>query len=149
MPSLLAVDLGIKTGLALFDAQDGLLWYRSSNFGSRSRLKAGAMTLVQSIPDLKRMVLEGGGSLAWIWAREGGRHGIMVRQIPAQTWREELLLPRQTRSGLKAKKSAIDLAMHIIYSSQAPRPKRRINHDCAEAILIGYWGLLDAGWIDP
>ncbi|MDZ7759536.1 MAG: hypothetical protein U5L00_04695 [Desulfovermiculus sp.] len=147
MSSLLGIDLGLKTGLALYDVQDGLLWYRSSNFGSRSRLKSGVFNVLKSISDLERIVLEGGGNLAWIWAKEAERRNIVFKQITAQTWRDDLLLPRQATSGIKAKESAMDLALHIIQASQAPRPKTRLNHDCAEAILIGYWGVLDAGWI--
>lgn len=147
MSSLLGIDLGLKTGFALFDAQDGLLWYRSTNFGSRSRLKAGVFNLLASIPDLERIVLEGGGDLAWTWAREAARRNIVFKQISAHIWRQELLLPRQTTSGVKAKESAMDLALQIIHSSRAPRPKTRLTHDCAEAVLIGYWGILDAGWM--
>ena len=147
MASLLGIDLGLKTGFALFNARGELLWYRSTNFGTRARLKAGVFTIFKSIPDLQQIVLEGGGHLAWIWTKEAARRDIGFKQITAQTWRQDLLLPRQTTCGIKAKESAIDLAMHIIQSSRAPRPKTRLNHDCAEAILIGYWGLLDAGWI--
>ncbi len=147
MSSLLGIDLGLKTGLALFDAQDGLIWYRSTNFGSKSRLKAGVFHLLGSVPDLERIILEGGGDLAWTWAKEAARRNIALQQINAQTWRRELLFPRQATSGIKAKEAAIDLAMHIIQNSNAPRPKTRLNHDCAEAILIGYWGAKDAGWM--
>ena len=147
MPSLLGIDLGLKTGFALFDAQDGLLWYRSSNFGSKARLKAGVFNILKAISDLERIVLEGGGNLAWVWAKEAEKQNIDFKQITAQTWREDLLLPRQTSSGIKAKESAMNLAMQIIHSSRAPRPKTRLTHDCAEAILIGYWGVLDAGWM--
>jgi hypothetical protein len=147
MYSLLGIDLGLKTGLALFDTQDGLVWYRSTNFGSKSRLKAGVFHLLGSISDLERIVLEGGGDLAWAWAKEAARRNIAFKQISAEVWRQDLLLPRHTTCGVKAKKSAVDLALTVIQSSEAPRPKTRLNHDCAEAILIGYWGMLDAGWI--
>jgi len=147
MSSLLGIDLGLKTGFALYNAQDGLLWYRSTNFGSKARLKTGVFNVLKSISDLERIVLEGGGNLAWVWAKEAERQGIVFKQITAQTWRKELLLPRQATSGIKAKESAMQLALHIIRTSRAPQPKTRLNHDCAEAILIGYWGVLDAGWI--
>ncbi|MFO7802005.1 MAG: hypothetical protein R6V55_06900 [Desulfovermiculus sp.] len=149
MSSLLGIDLGLKTGFALYDAQDGLLWYRSTNFGSKARLKTGVFNVLKTISDLERIVLEGGGNLAWVWAKEAERQNIVFKQISAQTWRDDLLLPRQASSGIKAKKSAIELALHIIHSSRAPRPKTGLNYDCAEAILIGYWGVLDAGWISP
>ncbi|MFP4285638.1 MAG: hypothetical protein ACLFQG_08810 [Desulfovermiculus sp.] len=149
MASLLGIDLGLKTGLALYNAQDGLVWYRSTNFGSRGRLKAGIFNLLNSVPDLERIVLEGGGDLACIWTKEAARRHIAVKRISAEVWRRDLLLPRHTTCGVKAKKSAVDLALTVIQSSEAPRPKTRLNHDCAEAILIGYWGAIDMGWISP
>jgi hypothetical protein len=33
------VDLGLRSGLALFGSDGRLRWYRSQNFGSQSRLK--------------------------------------------------------------------------------------------------------------
>jgi hypothetical protein len=38
-PGLLAVDLGPRSGLALFGSEGRLRWYRSRNFGTQSRLK--------------------------------------------------------------------------------------------------------------
>jgi hypothetical protein len=34
MPVLLAIDIGVKTGLALYGHDGRLLWYRSQNFGT-------------------------------------------------------------------------------------------------------------------
>mgnify|MGYP000370310665 CR=1 FL=1 len=46
MPRLLAVDAGVRTGLAAFDGRGLLLWCRSRNFGTVSRLRrAGAIVL--------------------------------------------------------------------------------------------------------
>jgi hypothetical protein len=83
MGSLLAVDLGIKTGLALY-GEDGMLrWYRSKNYGTATSLKRGVNTLMNSVPDLVLLVLEGGGTLAAIWEREAARRKIPVRRISA------------------------------------------------------------------
>lgn len=38
-PRLLAVDLGLRSGLALYGRDGRLREYRSQNFGSQSRLK--------------------------------------------------------------------------------------------------------------
>lgn len=39
MSALLAVDAGVRTGLALLDREGRLLWCRSHNLGTTARLK--------------------------------------------------------------------------------------------------------------
>lgn len=146
MSLLLAVDLGLRTGLALYDRDDGLLWYRSQNYGAAKRLRRGVHTLLGQLPGLRYIVLEGGGALADIWCREATRRGIDVIVTGAEAWRRELLYPRQHRSGPQAKDSAGELARRVIASSSAARPTS-LRHDAAEAILIGLWGMVEVGWL--
>lgn len=147
MTSLLAIDLGLKAGLALYGDDGRLTWYRSKNFGSAARLKRGVRTIVRDIPDLVWLVIEGGGSLAEIWVREGERQGLCIKQVSAETWRKDLLLPRQQRSSTTAKSSAEEMARRVIAWSAAPRPTS-LRHDAAEAILIGLWGVMSIGWLE-
>ncbi len=70
MATLLAVDLGVKTGLALYDQDGRLLWYRSHNFGTAERLRRGARQVLGTLPQLAWLGLEGGGPLAEIWRRQ-------------------------------------------------------------------------------
>jgi hypothetical protein len=146
MPSLLAVDLGLRTGLGLFAENGRLVWYRSRNFGTAVRLRRRVHTLLEELPDLAWLVMEGGGPLATIWEREAQRRGIGLRQISAEDWRGQLLYQRQQRNGRQAKHSAEELARRVIEWSGAPRPTT-LRHDAAEAILIGLWGVLDVGWL--
>jgi hypothetical protein len=143
---LLAVDLGLKTGLALFDGEGRLIWYRSQNFGTADRLRRGVHGLLSTLPELRRVVIEGGGNLARIWEKEAERRGIGVRRIAAEVWRERLLLDREQRRGAQAKTNAERLARKVIEWSGAARPTS-LRHDTAEAILIGLWGVLDAEWL--
>ena len=53
MDKLLSIDLGVKTGLSLFTKNGNLIWYRSQNFGNRSRLKKAIFFLLREIEDLK------------------------------------------------------------------------------------------------
>lgn len=144
--SLLAVDLGLRTGLALYGADGRLQWYRSQHFGSNARLKRGAFGVLKDVSGLERLVLEGGGRLADLWAKEGNRRGLRVRVVDAHTWRRELLYPRERRSGTEAKAAADTLARRVIEWSGAARPTS-LRHDAAEAILVGLWGVLQAGWL--
>ncbi len=146
MAELLAVDVGLRTGLALYGQDGRLAWYRSRHFGNRDALRRGVHGLLRSIPDLGLLVLEGGGPLAEIWEREAGRRGLAVRQVAAEQWRERLLEPRERADRARSKTSADRLARQVIEWSGARRPTS-LRHDAAEAILIGLWGALDAGWL--
>ena len=146
MASLLAVDLGLRTGLALYREDGHLQWYRSQNFGTTARLRRGVYGILRDVADLAWLVLEGGGRLATVWIREAERRRIPVRQTSADHWRARLLLPREQRSGSEAKQHADALARRVIDWSGATRPTA-LRHDAAEAILVGLWGVLDVGWL--
>ena len=145
MGVLLAVDLGLKTGVALFGRDGRLISYRSQNYGSAARLRRGVPGVLNGEPDLAWLVLEGGGPLARIWETEAERREIGVRRIAAEDWRRCLLYPREQRH--QPKRTAQALARRVITWSDAPRPTS-LRHDAAEAILIGLWGVLDLGWLD-
>jgi len=139
-PWLLAVDCGLRTGLALY-AEDGrLLWYRSHHLGSRAHLKRAVSRILGELRGLHSLVVEGGGTLAEVWLKEAARQGVAARQVHAEQWRSALLLPRQQRSGRQAKQVADDLAREIIAKSGAAKPTS-LRHDAAEAILVGWWAL--------
>lgn len=147
MPSLLAVDLGLRTGLALYGANGRLRRYGSHNFGSVARLRRGVAAVLADADDPAWLYIEGGGPLADIWAREAERCEVAVRIVSAETWRAALLYQREQRSGEQAKRVADALARRVIAWSGAPRPTA-LRHDTAEAILVGLWGVLDIGWLE-
>lgn len=141
---LLAVDVGLRTGLALFGADARLLWYRSHHFARIGGLKRRVHSLLEETAPLSWLVLEGGGQAADVWIREAGRREVRLLQTQAQQWRAQLLLAREQRSGQQAKACAIALARRIIAWSGAPGPTA-LRHDTAEAICVGFWGLLRVG----
>lgn len=147
MKMLLAVDLGVRTGLALYGEDGRLRAYRSKNFGSAARLKRGVRALFDEIDGLFWLVLEGGGNLAEIWQVEAEWRGVEVLQLSADDWRQRFLYPREQRSGAQAKRVADELARRVIDWSAAPRPTS-LRHDAAEAILVGLWGVLEVGWLE-
>ncbi|WP_152053549.1 hypothetical protein [Tautonia marina] len=142
--ALLAVDTGLRTGLALFGREGRLIWYRSQHFANRSTLKRGVYGLFGSIGALDRVVLEGGGPIAEVWRREAERRGIIVRVIGAEVWRETLDAFGDRH---RPKREADAIARRVIEWSGAARPTS-LRHDAAEAILIGLWGVIEAGWLD-
>lgn len=144
---LLAVDMGLRTGLALFARSGRLLWHRSHNLGDRSRLKKAVFQILRNLPQLEVLLIEGGGALAEIWARQGERKGVDVVLCHASDWRKTLLLPREQRNGPDAKKHAISKALQVIENSGLACPKS-LRHDAAEAILAGAWFCEQNRWDD-
>lgn len=147
MPTLLAIDLGLRTGLAYYGADGRLHRYGSHNFGSVTRLRRGVATILAETGDVEWLYIEGGGPLGEIWAREAARRGIMARLVSAETWRQDLLYQREQRKGEQAKRVADTLARRVIVWSGAPRPTA-LRHDAAEAILVGLWAVLQVGWLE-
>ncbi|GMV40974.1 MAG: hypothetical protein AMXMBFR64_26900 [Myxococcales bacterium] len=143
----LAVDLGLRTGLALYGGDGRLIWYRSQHFGSAATLRRGVLAVVRGLPALAWLVAEGDRALAEIWGREAKRQGATVHVIGAEVWRRRLLHAREQRAGEDAKRAADRLARRVIAWSGAPSPTS-LRHDAAEAILIGLWGVLEAGWLE-
>jgi hypothetical protein len=146
MAALLAVDLGVRTGLAAWGDDARLRWYRSQNFGSPARLRRAVPGILAAEPDTTRLVVEGGGALLEPWAAEAAARGIAVTRVSAEAWRALFLLPREQRTGAAAKRTAGVLARRVIEWSGARRPTS-LTHDAAEAILVGLYGVLAAGWL--
>ena len=147
MNSLLAVDLGLKTGLALYGQDGRLCWYRSKNYGTAARLKRDVNNMLGSITALTYLVVEGDRGLADIWEREAVRRNIPAQQIHAEQWRQKLLYAREQKSGSQAKLNADYLARKIIKWSGMPGPTS-LRHDVAEAIMIGLWAVVERGWLN-
>jgi hypothetical protein len=147
MASLLAVDLGLRTGLALYGSDARLVWYRSQHYATRNSLRRGVHGLLGANPDVSHLVLEGGGPIADIWVRDAQRRGILVRQIAAEDWRERFFMPKDRQGRERSKLIADVLARRIIEWSGASKPTS-LRHDAAEAILIGFWGVLEVGWLE-
>lgn len=149
MGSLLGIDLGVRTGLALYGEDGRLRWYRSQNFGSAARLRLGAGTVLRDIPDLEWLIMEGDRNLGELWRKASRREGqpLPSHTIGAEVWRARLLHARERRQGPAAKQHAQELALEVIAWSQAPRPTGELRHDASEAILIGLWGALELGWL--
>ena len=145
----MAVDAGLRCGLALFDLSTGQLrWFRSHNFGSAPRLRRAAASLIKEIPDVVACVIEGGGMIADPWIKAASFHRIEYCQISAEHWRSGMLLSRQRRSGTDAKKAAIVSARSSI-SQAADKRAKSLTDDTAEAILIGEWALINFAQLFP
>lgn len=144
---LLAVDVGLHTGLAFFDDSARLLWYRSHHLANPQKLKKIIAKLLRDAPCPTHIYLEGGGPLAELWLRDAERLDIRTRQVQAEQWRQKLFFPRQHLSGSQAKRQAGELARQVIDHLGGKKPTQ-LRHDTAEAILIGLFGLLELEWLE-
>lgn len=135
---LLAVDIGMKLGLAWFSEDGHLLRARSTRFPNRATLKRALPAIWTEMPEVTHVVLEGGGDLAEIWRKSAWKHGLSTETITAEEWRQEVLTPSQMRSGKQAKAIAEELALKIARKSEIP-PKTELGNDTSEAILFGFW----------
>lgn len=142
---LLAIDLGLKTGFAIFGDDGRLASYRSQNYGTVSRLKKAAWSELRRVEDLAAVAVEGDAGLARVWGKAATKQGAEVFAIQAGTWRRELFVARERRTGAIAKASADVLARKVIEVSGLPRPTS-LRHDAAEAICIGLWACAQLAW---
>lgn len=146
MAVLLAVDLGLRTGLAWYNENGRLLRCRSAHFADRGMLRRALPALWHEVPDVTRVVLEGGGDLADAWRHSAERRGIAVMVVSAEQWRQDLLYKRERRSGAQAKDHAADLAARVMDWSGMSRVGP-LRHDAAEAVLCGLWAARELGWL--
>lgn len=144
---LLAVDVGLQTGLAMFAEPAHLLWYRSQHLADPIKLKKLIRGLLREPPRPNHLFLEGGGRLADLWQREAQHLGIVVHEVQAEDWRRRLFYARQRGRRALAKQEADKLARQVITACGGKQPTS-LRHDAAEAILTGFYGLLKLGWID-
>ncbi len=143
--TLLAVDLGLRSGLATYHRSGNLIDYRSTNFGSRRRLKQAVYGLIKDAGPPAHLIVEGDRNLGAIWRKAGDKLGAQFHEVSPKTWRQAVLEPHQRRDAATAKEAADTLARRVIEITGAERPTS-LRHDAAEAILIGWWGLHHLGW---
>ncbi len=140
---ILGIDLGLRTGLALVDEAGRLVWFRSTRFPDRARMKKGVHRLISELPQVDGAVAEGDPRLARVWARELERvQGIVLQVVAAEAWRPALFKPSERRDGSTAKLAAERLAWRLVDEGGLSRP-RSMTDDVAEAICIAWWAHLE------
>lgn len=149
MQTLLAVDLGVRTGFALYNNKGEILRYHSRNFGSAQRLKNAIFQILQSSGNLKFLYLEGGGKLEKYWLKAAEKRGVETIQLHADEWRR-MLYPdaKQDARTKQSKQLAAKKAGELLRSQSLPVPTIW-NDDVAEALLIGWYGCIRQGWLPP
>ena len=144
---LVAVDLGVRTGVAVFGGEGRLVSVGSRNLGRRGQVRQLAAALRRELERVDALILEGDRTLAPGWQRAFEPRGTEVVLVEAERWRQALLHPRERRDARTAKAAARELAA-VAVGELSDRPVSGLRHDAAEAVLIGVWGLRELGWID-
>jgi hypothetical protein len=143
---LLAVDVGLRTGLAWLGADGRLRGYRATHFPDRGRLKGAARGVIGRLPgEVVAVVAEGDPRLSKVW--EAAAAPVPVRVVQAVTWRRDLLAAHERRTGRRAKVRAEEVARAFIAWSGLPRPTS-LRHDAAEAVCLALWAGWRAGWLE-
>ena len=142
------VDLGLATGIAIFNRDGRLEGVRSKHFQSRDALRSAAGAILDEIQHVHSVIVEGGGELAEAWQRAAAHRGIHLRIVQAHEWRSKLYYPREHRNGPEAKAHAVKMAAQVVEWSEAKGvASGALGHDAAEAILVGLFGVVEAGWL--
>jgi hypothetical protein len=142
---LLAVDLGLRTGLAVYDAGGRPVHVASRHLGGRRQLRGMVRAvLAEHAPAV--VLLEGDRELARVWHEAAERAGARSAGVTPETWRPRLLHPSERRDGARAKAAARRLAP-LVLDWGGLRIPSRLRTDAAEAVLIGLWGVLTEGWL--
>ncbi len=82
--------------------------------------------------------------MARLWRRRAQALGIEIEWVCSEQWRREVL-PHPRQRGYALKEEAIEVALNVIRYYHLSLP-RSLNHNAAEAILIGLWGAKQRGW---
>lgn len=145
-PHLLSIDLGLRFGWSCYDSEYKLIGYGSHHCGQANKLQTIAYKALKSLPTGSHLIVEGNSELYKHWQKNAQKHQINLRQIYAEQWRKDCLSLKEQSDAKSAKEAAIKLAKHLI-KRQSGQGAHSLRHDAAEACLMGWWGLVQLGWL--
>ena len=148
--ALLSVDLGLRSGFAIYDNEGTLTTAFGRRFESQSNIDASINEVLVDVTrnySITHYVLEGDNVLQKAW-REAiatfiGTEQTTVEIItvsPAE-WRAQMLMKKEAESGSSAKAAARLIARQIMWRAGLvdEYSTKPMDTDVAEAILIGYY----------
>lgn len=145
---LLAVDLGLRTGAALFDHNGKILRVDSCRFIDPAALKEGLIDLILK-SGVTHVVIEGEDRKLYnIWKKaiEQLPGDVNIARVIADDWRKDFLLKKEQMNALKAKEAASLIAKQFLVGTEYETAK--LSVDAHEAVLIGHYSLRVLGWVD-
>tara|TARA_B100000513_G_scaffold195634_1_gene126799 strand:- start:126 stop:2048 length:1923 start_codon:yes stop_codon:yes gene_type:complete len=161
---LLAIDVGLRNGLALYSGNGSLLRFEYLEAESVAELEERAVGVFASWPAelpegwgahgytrITHVVCEGGDlPLRAAWESEAALHGARYGEVLAHSWRKNLLSKKEQKSGQLAKAAARLIARQLVNdygAGAAGSHQGKMQTDMAEAILVGYHSIHQLGWL--
>ena len=144
---LLAVDLGLRTGTAVFDGNGTVLAVETWRFHDPESLDLG-LTEILTTHNITHVVIEGEDrKLFYIWRRAIAKfEGVQLARVVADDWRRMLLSKKEMRDARKAKSAAGLIAKQVLKHNEELRDKK-LSSDAAEALLVGRYAVRVLGWV--
>lgn len=167
---LMAIDLGLKSGVALFGRNGKLLRYEQFHFQKDSLDKTVKSLLTtweqeardhghscdgdidNNPPRVTHLVLEGADSFmlrAWMDATNCDKNTVSILRVSPEEWRAELLQEKERLSASNAKAASRLIARQIVNDfGIMPRHEGKFTTDVAEAVCLGFYVCYKMGWVD-
>lgn len=164
---LLAVDIGLKSGVALYNRQGALVRYEQFYF-DRNTLASDAEELVQQWENdinnetdlameyddvgnkpwkITHIAMEGADAkLMNAWADAAPNRSIL--RVSPEEWRSGLLVAKERKSGPDAKAASRLIARQIVGDfGVMEQHSGKFKTDVAEAVVMGFYVARKLGWI--
>jgi predicted phosphodiesterase len=157
---LLSVDLGLKSGIALFTNDGSLVRYEQFLF-QRETLQADAQKLIKEWEDeaneemsgeekqskITHIAIEGADTLILKYWTEAAPQMSILRVSPEE-WRSEMLTNKEKASGSDSKAAARLIARQVVSDfGTMDQHKGKFPTDVAEAVVMGSYVAGKLGWI--
>jgi hypothetical protein len=160
---LLAIDLGLKSGVALFSSAGKLLRYEQFLFNkddiqvrTKSLLKEWEQDAREAVANgetapfptrITHVAIEGADSYllrAWMDAADD----LCILRVSPDEWRAELLLEKERSSGSNAKAASRLIARQVVADfGLMSQHQGKFPTDVAEAVCLGLYVSGKLGWI--
>jgi Calcineurin-like phosphoesterase len=150
---LMAVDLGLKSGISLFNSDGNLVRYEQFLF-QRETLEDKIPSMIQSWEEeaqgswkITHIAIEGGDTaLLGMWERS--TPGISTLRVRPEEWRAELLTSKENKNGASAKAASRLIARQMVEDfGIMEKHDGKFHTDVAEAVLLGTHIARRLGWI--
>ena len=161
---LLAVDLGLRSGVSMYNSQGQLLRYEQFHF-DRETLPQVARDIVEDWEfecndssdkaneatrkpfRITHIAIEGGDPVfREAWAETRG--DVSVLSVPPEEWRAGLLTKKERKSGKDAKAAARLIARQVVSEfGTMDLHDGKFKTDVAESVVLGMYVARKLGWI--
>jgi hypothetical protein len=158
---LMSVDLGLKSGVSLFNSRGNLIRYEQFLF-DRENLQEDFEEIIRKWEDevaddnedesnpwkITHIAIEGGDTgLLDTWAQAAPNHSIL--RVTPHEWRSELLNNKESQSGSSAKEASRLIARQIVADyGTMEHHAGKFPTDVAESVCLGMYVARRLGWIE-